>query len=339
MDALGGAASMAAAALAAKRLTVTHGGESYTLLLVEGAETAALAGMLSARLCLGRSRFYLTLPDDDVMVPLTAALPDGLTLALHSVGGLRRVGEKSRGASPSPAMGSGFPTPAESPPASRAPGTPREASPSKAPNKSSIVFDDLSQMYALPSTADSAWDVVRGRLTRKTWSQLPAQLATSLLAEDPRPEDLGTKTQRKRSLSDASMDSMAVDHRLNSMAADVEETVERLDRFSRLSTDLANERTLLAWMRTSMAAFRSAAVFISLTGDFSYQAARVAMLAACVFSAISGIRRYTNIKKVTFMSQPPLWFGRLSIYWFVWLMLICNVAIGVGMSAPFWAKH
>merc|ERR1712194_252279 len=37
-----------------------------------------------------------------------------------------------------------------------------------------------------------------------------------------------------------------------------------LDRFSRLGTDLANERTLLAWTRTSLATLRTATDYIGI---------------------------------------------------------------------------
>merc|ERR1712151_768553 len=42
------------------------------------------------------------------------------------------------------------------------------------------------------------------------------------------------------------------------------EVVTALERFNRLSTDLANERTLLAWVRTCLAAVRTGVSYLGL---------------------------------------------------------------------------
>jgi len=335
-------AAAAAAGLAAKRLTVEHAGESRALLLVEGAEAASLAQALAG--WLGHSRFYLTLPGDDAIVPLTAALPSGLTLALHvparasAAPSGRRRAHSAWAAEP----GGGAHGEGAAPARRRA----------------------LTAAYEPAEAEGSQAGKQQRDLTRQSsfhlWRTAPMELAVGLLAEDPAPLDAVAESHpedaRRAPWSSSDPDAHDDDGDAfaehgespklrrsetvltNTGMAEVEEAVANLDRFSRLSTDLANERTLLAWMRTSMAAFRSACCFLSIAGGFSYNAARVMMVVACVWSAVSGIRRYQKIKQVTFALVPPKEFGRVSIWWFAFLMVICNVAIATGMVSPYWSK-
>ena len=46
--------------------------------------------------------------------------------------------------------------------------------------------------------------------------------------------------------------------------------LEGMERFNRLSTDLANERTLLAWIRTSLAAIRTLFTYLGLSAISDY---------------------------------------------------------------------
>ncbi|CAK0830677.1 unnamed protein product, partial [Prorocentrum cordatum] len=336
-------AAAAAASLTAKQLTVEHAGENRTLLLVEGAEAAALAQALSG--WLGHSRFYLTRPGDDAIVPLTAALPGGLTLSLHAP---PRAGA---GGSPD-ALSGGTASASSLPQAQLAPAAP--------PARRRAYTAPWAEEGAPPGRRRAPLAGER----RGLWRAAPLGLAAGLLAEDPAPLDAGDAGHAadswRRPHPEAAAaqapwsdpwarDEGPAEHLESPVLrtdtagtglpmAEVEEAVANLDRFSRLSTDLANERTLLAWMRTSMAAFRSTVCFLSLVGGLSYQAARVMMVAACVVSAVSGIRRYSKIKQATFSPVPPREFGRLSIYWFAFLMVTCNLAIAAGMLSPSWAK-
>merc|ERR1712054_490031 len=117
----------------------------------------------------------------------------------------------------------------------------------------------------------------------------------------------------------------------------IESAAVVLDRYSRLSTDLANERTLLAWVRTGLAAMRTVFTFFPLMDtavlgarDTSI-AAQCVMMLVCVLAAFSGYMRYVKIKVATFMPIPPKEFGRQSVKFFygVFMFVVLGVAMGV----------
>merc|ERR1712066_720464 len=107
---------------------------------------------------------------------------------------------------------------------------------------------------------------------------------------------------------------------------------------SRLSTDLANERTLLAWMRTALAVLRTALAIaflgISAGGWFwwgSVMLAKLSMVTAIFAAAYVGIQRYTRIRRITFLAYPPKHWGRLSVSWFNYLIILAAVVMMAGL--------
>lgn len=125
--------------------------------------------------------------------------------------------------------------------------------------------------------------------------------------------------------------------------AAVEHAANRIDRFSRLSTDLSNERTLLAWIRTVMAAMRTAFAYIGLVADAPFWlgtiwVGRLSMISLVLIGAFSGIRRYVVIKEATFQPVPPQKFGRLSIHYFSYVLVLSCIALVVGLAADSWDK-
>merc|ERR1719221_2065115 len=140
------------------------------------------------------------------------------------------------------------------------------------------------------------------------------------------------------SVQDVQVDVQAMAQEAQDLVRSTAVAAESIDRFGRLSTDLANERTLLAWLRTAMAAIRTAFSFMDLSaGDHGFfwmssvVMSRVAMITAILVATLTGIRRYSCVKQVTYMLYPPQNFGRLSIFWFNFLIVACFAVILPGM--------
>merc|ERR1712066_468706 len=123
----------------------------------------------------------------------------------------------------------------------------------------------------------------------------------------------------------------------------VQEAADTMDRFSRLSTDLANERTLLEWLRTAMAAIRTALAFIGISAEGPWwmstvHITRISMLTAVLVAAVSGVKRYVTIKDATYQPVPPQHFGRISIHYFNLTLAASIVALAIGMYPDEWSK-
>lgn len=93
--------------------------------------------------------------------------------------------------------------------------------------------------------------------------------------------------------------------------------VDALTRLSRLSTDLANERNLLAWGRTALAAARTCLAFMGLEGvnAFGAVSARFCVIAFAVFAVgimALGLNRYKRIKYILGLKNPPAHFHRIT---------------------------
>lgn len=120
------------------------------------------------------------------------------------------------------------------------------------------------------------------------------------------------------------------------LAGSLRETNEVVDRMQRLNTDLANERTLLAWTRTSLAAMRTAFAFLAVTGEgamlVGLHFSRWGMATLCLLAAGMGIRRYVQVKRITFQPvTPDVRFGRISIHWFTWFLSIACAVMSACM--------
>lgn len=112
---------------------------------------------------------------------------------------------------------------------------------------------------------------------------------------------------------------------------------------SRLSTDLANERNLLAWGRTAMAAARTALAFLGLVGNNDFGVGLVYTTSIgfgviAVWMMIQGSLRYKQIKNILLLPEPPIHFGRLSNNPIVLVLVVLLVLLVIGNSADSWSK-
>eukprot|EP00927_Polykrikos_kofoidii_P006654 TRINITY_DN12696_c0_g1_i1.p1 TRINITY_DN12696_c0_g1~~TRINITY_DN12696_c0_g1_i1.p1 ORF type:complete len:290 (-),score=34.92 TRINITY_DN12696_c0_g1_i1:107-976(-) len=113
----------------------------------------------------------------------------------------------------------------------------------------------------------------------------------------------------------------------------VQEAAETLDKATRVSIDLTNERTLLAWMRTAMACVRTVLSFLFLTATglwFEHlNFARLGMCCGVVAAATVGVLRYWKIKQITGMVHVPRDFDRVSTSWFLAIIGVgCALTVG-----------
>lgn len=119
--------------------------------------------------------------------------------------------------------------------------------------------------------------------------------------------------------------------------------ISSMQRMSRLSTDLANERNLLAWGRTAMAAARTALAFLGLVGNNDFGVGLVYTTSIgfgviAVWMMIQGSLRYKQIKNILLLPEPPIHFGRLSNNPIVLVLVVLLVLLVIGNSADSWSK-
>lgn len=108
--------------------------------------------------------------------------------------------------------------------------------------------------------------------------------------------------------------------------------VHGMAKMSRLATDMANERTLLAWIRTILAFVRTCFATLSWAPGAGvvwllvHRLSVFLMLSLLVGGTIVGLHRYHRISKVVKMKDIPAFFGRLPV-WPLNLVLGLTVAV------------
>lgn len=110
--------------------------------------------------------------------------------------------------------------------------------------------------------------------------------------------------------------------------------LQGVQKMSRLATDMANERTLLAWIRTVLAIMRTAFATAKMVGvgalwTLVHKFALFMTISAMVCSTVVGYYRYRKVREIVKRRDIPNFFGRLPI-WPVHLtlgMAIATIAI------------
>ena len=94
-----------------------------------------------------------------------------------------------------------------------------------------------------------------------------------------------------------------------------DDEISGMAKMSRMSTDLANERTLLAWIRTILAIMRTAFATLGIEGVNPFWAVVqlltvIMMCGLMVAAAVTGIYRYYKIARITALKNIPASFGK-----------------------------
>jgi len=357
-------------ALQFKKLTVhiAEGGETFQLAMLQGVEPAALLDAARGRVGQGvtdTSVFFTTGPDPaGVVVPLSAALPDGAELTLHcrpgpddtalpstqdgSKGGQQR--EQVASGSASRRGRSGGPTSRHQ--SGGAP-VPREVSEvsvmtagSEFDTQASGVSDSLlgtATSLVAPLPGDSTTPLLRSDSllaeetrnagsTEKTEVPNVTELNTRGRGEEPRRSRSGSAIRRVLSPFSRQKEEMDEEQKAN------RETVDAIQKFSRLGTDMGNERTLLAWIRTALAAVRTLFTYYPLIGttpawNWTVLSAEWAMAVLCILTTVLGHFRYVRAKEAIMMKDPPFDYQRMSIRWVFYVTMISMVLSAVGSCA------
>lgn len=303
-----------------KSLRIVHGGESCTVLLYEGLEHSSLVHALSSRFKLSQATFHLTLEGMDDIVPLSSALPGGLTLTLHT-----EVFETPISNSQEKTFAAVDRTlaPEELRP------TGASATVAYAALVASNVSSTVSSSTASPLLAAASLNGPE-EFQQTSEGNVPLVQRQEREPATPFPRPITEDSERQQSANSMYASFVAIN--------DVAVTV---DRFSRLSTELANERTLLAWVRTGLAAIRTTFTYYDLSADLaiwrgSIIFSQIAMMTVVLFSAVAGAIRYNKIKSVLRQAEPPQEFGRISMHWFNALVVMSSIATAAGVYARTW---
>lgn len=118
--------------------------------------------------------------------------------------------------------------------------------------------------------------------------------------------------------------------------------ISSMQRMSRLSTDLANERNLLAWGRTALAAARTSLAFLGLTGNNNFGVGLVYTTSIgfgviAVWMMLQGGLRYKQIKGILLLPEPPVHFDRLSNLPVNVILVALLVLMVIANSADSWS--
>jgi uncharacterized membrane protein YidH (DUF202 family) len=122
---------------------------------------------------------------------------------------------------------------------------------------------------------------------------------------------------------------------------DVSEQLNGIERLNRLTTDLANERTLLAWTRTTLASIRTLFTYLALDGKSaawkaSITATEFSMATLVLAAATTGVWRFWRVKSIVHMKIPPAGFGRITIRPLAVLLLVTAFATSIGIFSQQW---
>lgn len=116
-----------------------------------------------------------------------------------------------------------------------------------------------------------------------------------------------------------------------------------MQRMSRLSTELANERNLLGWGTTALAAASTAIAFLGLTGTSAFGDSAVYVISVgfavlAVWMGFQGVFRYRRIKEILMLPEPPLHFDRISNVPIQAVLLLLLILLVIGNFTDQWSK-
>eukprot|EP00927_Polykrikos_kofoidii_P023802 TRINITY_DN21797_c1_g1_i1.p1 TRINITY_DN21797_c1_g1~~TRINITY_DN21797_c1_g1_i1.p1 ORF type:complete len:378 (+),score=56.60 TRINITY_DN21797_c1_g1_i1:171-1304(+) len=352
------------------------GGETrFVLGLFDGVEQSALSQAVFARAALLEGEdFFLTASQEgkELVVPLSAALPHDLPeVTLHRValrkrtpfGGVLKVDDKlcsdanniTKPTSPNTSSASASTIAVTA--ASRGQGYPdggcgfahtsgetkiiqtvRNPQKGRDDNVEGLGCDNLSTVTSMPCLSKAS-ETSRGRQ-----SSFGDRACDPLLG---RKDSFGSSFFRRRSFGPPRSASIGTEDGKTKDNAHVQEMVNSVERMNRLTTDMANERTLLAWTRTCFAAIRTVVAYLNIhvprhTGGLlsvSILITELAMAALVMVLAWTGQKRFNSIKDAISLKVPPPSFGRLSVRYTNAIVLLASVVTALGICTQQLARY
>ena len=114
--------------------------------------------------------------------------------------------------------------------------------------------------------------------------------------------------------------------------------VHGMNKMSRLATDLANERTLLAWIRTVLAVVRTAFATsawmpgVGLVWVVVHRLSVGLVLLLLLLSTLVGVYRYYKVASIIKRTDIPTYFGRLPMWPVNVTLVVCVLTVVAAMA-------
>ena len=311
-----------------------HAGTTFNVTLFPGTSDSSLKSAIANRVRLplqyadGTETFYLTELGDESIVPACAdGFPDGQRLVMHVHG--PPMPPPSPPPSPA-AMPPDAPPPATAPVVERIPGpgspafiqavkqqqhVAAEAAPASAP--ASVDMAPLLELNEALSGKGKAVITMQRHMRgvlhrRRVLDGIRARCGTRCVDFtqtniDALAKRLGVSRYLPWNLTSYERMEMEKDKK--------DDEISGMAKMSRLSTDLANERTLLAWIRTVLAMMRTTfatlgIIGVSATWENVHYVAVAMTVVLMLLSAVIGVFRYYRVARICALKNIPQSFGR-----------------------------
>mmetsp|Transcript_22840 Transcript_22840/g.63845 ORF Transcript_22840/g.63845 Transcript_22840/m.63845 type:complete len:322 (-) Transcript_22840:174-1139(-) len=302
----------------------------FDVALYEGASADSLVQAVAARAGVAADAMFFTVTPDPAgtVVPLSSALPDGLTLTLH----FANNGDAAAPKPTAPTIGS---------PVEPQLGLRRVTSRSKGVRNPDIELnapllsggEAPAKKAECTSFPDSQCDLSDNEGAAQEAGQAfpPSDATEGSTPHGARPSPFARLSRRPTSSA------------LMGQQDATAQLVDHVERFSRLSTDLANERTLLAWIRTCLAALRTVFAFYAMEGigefwNWSVTGSQIMMAVLVVVLAVTGECRYKSIRQALMVKDPPTTFGRVSLRYTYSIVVLSSIVTCAGVTLRRWQK-
>mmetsp|Transcript_7368 Transcript_7368/g.16130 ORF Transcript_7368/g.16130 Transcript_7368/m.16130 type:complete len:383 (-) Transcript_7368:47-1195(-) len=347
-----------------KKLLVHHEatGESFQVALYDGLDSTSILHSIAARSGIPFQAIYLTVSGDadNTIVPLSSALPDGMELVVHQRLQRAPPSEHFLDTQSVHSMADVVAAAAAATAANDGPGSPQPPL-----LQGSSSFPDSATLASTTGTgggtAAASFNSERGGERPETaggggglWSRQPLlarkhdsqdYLEMRPVAQNPVPSSVASGIAPGHSTQTSGLMRRVGRFMQSSQEAREQQVnlVNAMEKFSRLATDLANERTLLAWVRTGLAAIRTIFPFYAMVatdrvGAIGLVTAQVIMAFYVLVLAYTGHNRYSAIKTILAQREPPDHFGRVTVRFASLVLFVSGAVVAFGICTRQWVS-